>query len=419
MTANACPVPNTHKRLLEIHRLIHQCQENYFDPEGFRTNLNATIQAIRNLTFALQNEKDSIVNFDDWYKNWQNKMKADEILQWLNKSRVKIVHQKDLETKSIIKVTIKNYLDIFQVEFNLPPFFPTEIIGSACVEFLSKKYPNKEIKECYAIVERRWIESELPNWELLDALTYGFKFLYQLVIDAHEKVALNINNCIINDSLHHLSEEEVLTGDLVCINKEQTYRIETVSLSDFATISFDMEEVEFEEDVARKALSRYKIDESSFNTNENLYEFAKMCNEFARKILVKDKVHRRMFLLHSPSGKWELIEAEAEDKTRKFILMSEIAKIVKSKKIDAVIHIAEAWVSRDVDSIAKGIPVSESKGKREVLIVTLLEKNKGEIIFTNSFKRGLFGNIILSETEISINEESTYLSPIKKAWDEI
>lgn len=30
-----CLIPNTHKRLLEAHRLWHQTLDNYFDPEGF------------------------------------------------------------------------------------------------------------------------------------------------------------------------------------------------------------------------------------------------------------------------------------------------------------------------------------------------------------------------------------------------
>jgi hypothetical protein len=418
MDKNTCRIPNTHKRLIEIHRLLHQCQENYFDPDGFRTNLNATIQAIRNLTFALQNEKEKIPEFDVWYQNWQDKMKEDEILRWLNKSRVKIVHQKDLETKSIIKITIKNYLDVFKLELTLPPFIPSEIIGSKCVKLLSEKYPNEKIKECFAVVERKWIESELSNWELLDALVYGFKFLYQLVIEAHEKTECKIDNCNIKDSLHHLSEEEILTGQYNCANTQQTIRSETITLSDFETVSFGMKEIQFQKEIAKKAMSRYKINGSIFSFEGDLLEYAKMCNELAKKVLVKDKYHRRMFMLHSSSNKWELIDAEVIDKTGKFMLMSELAKLVKRKGVDALIHISEAWVSGDVDSIAKGVSVSETKDKREVLIVTLLTKNKEEINFSTFFKRGLFGNIILSETVVSSSDRSMYLEPIRKIWEE-
>ncbi|NLD48310.1 MAG: hypothetical protein GX660_14140, partial [Clostridiaceae bacterium] len=109
-----CLICNTHKRLTEAHRLWHQAFENYFNPEGFRVNLNATIQALRNLTFALQSEKTVIPNFDDWYLNWQEKMKHDNILKWLNDSRVTIVHQRDLETKSVARVAIFNYSELLK-----------------------------------------------------------------------------------------------------------------------------------------------------------------------------------------------------------------------------------------------------------------------------------------------------------------
>ena len=418
MDKNICMIPNTHKRLNEIHRLLHQCQENYYDPEGFRTNLNATIQAIRNLTFALQNEKENIPEFDEWYINWQEKMKEDEILRWLNKSRVKIVHQKDLETKSIIKITIKNYLDVFKLELTLPHFLPSEIVGSECVNLLSEKYPNEKIEECFAVVERKWVESELSNWELLDALVYGFEFLYKLVNEAHEKTECKIENCTIKDSLHHLSTEEILTGKYNCADKQQTVRSETITLSDFETISFDKKEIKFQKESAKKALKRYKVDESNFGLKEDLLEFAKNCNEIAKKVLVKDKYHRRIFMLHTPPDVWELIDAEANDKTGKFMLMSELAKLVKRKGVDALIHISEAWVSGDVNSIAKGVSVSDTKDKREVLIVTLLTKNKEEINFSTLFKRGLFGNIILSETVVSSSDRSMYLEPIRKIWEE-
>ena len=55
---NTCKVPVTHNRLLEAHYLWHQAALCYHDPFRFRTHMNALIQALRNITFALQNEKD-------------------------------------------------------------------------------------------------------------------------------------------------------------------------------------------------------------------------------------------------------------------------------------------------------------------------------------------------------------------------
>ncbi|WP_053366285.1 hypothetical protein [Bacillus sp. FJAT-27245] len=412
-----CPIPNTHNRLKEIHRLWHQCLDNYFDPEGFRTNLNAAIQALRNLTFALQNEKKAIPNFDDWYSNWQTKMGDDELLKWLNKARVKIVHQKDLETKSIAKVTVKNYLDIAELKMELPPFIPIELIASQCVKSLSKKYPEHVIKNCYAVIERRWTEANLPNWELLDALAYGFNFFSQLINEAHEMANCKISTCSMRDTLHKLTKEEIETGRYVCMTTQQGIRSETITLSDFATVTVGFKEVKLNEKTAKKTLKKYKIHELPFNEIEIL-GYAKKVNEIAKKVLVKDKYHRQIFMLHSPSRGWKVIDAEVENQTSKFILMSQLGEIVKKDNIDAIIHVSEIWLTQDISAVAKGVSVAETKDKREALSVTVIGKNNINKTYLTIFKRGLLGKIILNKTEVNENLDGlNYLNPIKRIWD--
>jgi hypothetical protein len=62
-----CPIPGTHNRLREAHRLWHQAADQYADPAGFQPNLNATIQALRNVTWVLQKEHAAVPDFEPWY----------------------------------------------------------------------------------------------------------------------------------------------------------------------------------------------------------------------------------------------------------------------------------------------------------------------------------------------------------------
>jgi len=55
-----CPIPTAHVRLSELHLLWHQAASSYYNPALFRANLNAAIQASRNVTFALQAEKANV-----------------------------------------------------------------------------------------------------------------------------------------------------------------------------------------------------------------------------------------------------------------------------------------------------------------------------------------------------------------------
>src|SRR5208337_3068875 len=83
----SCPIPLTHSRLRHAHLLWHQALQNYHNPEAFRANLNATIEALRNVTFVLQNEKHVFLDFDKWYGRWQELLKTDPTAKWLNEAR--------------------------------------------------------------------------------------------------------------------------------------------------------------------------------------------------------------------------------------------------------------------------------------------------------------------------------------------
>lgn len=95
-----CPLPKTHRRLVEAHVLWHQSLDRYQQPALFQANLNATIQALRNTTFVLQSEKHLFSKFEDWYGPWQERMKADPVLRWLIAARNTVVKEGELETAS-------------------------------------------------------------------------------------------------------------------------------------------------------------------------------------------------------------------------------------------------------------------------------------------------------------------------------
>ena len=81
--AGSCPIPNAHRRLHECHRLWHAAAAEYDDQEGFRTSLNALLQALRNVTFVLQKEKRGIPDFDTWSEQWREIMGKDGVAAYV------------------------------------------------------------------------------------------------------------------------------------------------------------------------------------------------------------------------------------------------------------------------------------------------------------------------------------------------
>ena len=78
----------------------------YHDPHAFRYNLNAFIQALRNVTFILQAEKEKPDGFAKWYENARDRLKADDRLKRFVNARNLIVKRQMLESSSELKVGI-------------------------------------------------------------------------------------------------------------------------------------------------------------------------------------------------------------------------------------------------------------------------------------------------------------------------
>jgi hypothetical protein len=105
-------------------------EENYFDPERFRLNLNSFVQEARNVTFILQKNKKELPRFEEWYAGWQDKLKADRILRWIVESRNRITKQGDLEIKSeCFVIFTTDWTDEFSRRFKGNPLTPSPVLA--------------------------------------------------------------------------------------------------------------------------------------------------------------------------------------------------------------------------------------------------------------------------------------------------
>lgn len=413
-----CPIPNTHKRLLEIHRLWHQTLVNYFEPEGFRVNLNATIQSIRNLTFALQNEKKVFNNFDEWYGKWQEKMKNDKVMKWLNKSRVTIVHMEDLKTKSLARVTIYHYFEVFKADIGIPIDLPYEMIA---IYLKDNKYiKDYHIKNDYVLkVERKWVVDTLPDKELLNALSYCYGFLNKLVIDAHNELNCDINECDIKDELHQHKVKVLSSGILSCMESANEIRTSKISLRTLENIRLKQKTVKKDEDIIEEAVDRYNLNDIDFDDkDEDIISHAKKIIELSKNVLKKDKFHMPMLLLRIPDkGMVPYGSSIPEDRSDKYIFMEEIAKIVNKLNVDGIISIFESWLSSDLESFSKGIPIENHKNKKECIHVSVVTKNGIRENYITPFKRNKNGEIIFDQTTKSEGDVLNFMKPIFKVWN--
>ena len=261
-----CPIPAAHRRLAEAHLLWHQALTNYQDPEAFRANLNATIQALRHLTFALQSEKDAIPNFDEWYGGWQSRLKLDADAKWLHSARSIVVHQGDLEITSTALLKILTWKDEVLAESQIPPWADTSAILDS-IPFLDllndAKTPKVDLRDAALEIERRWSVAELNGKEILETLARIYGLLGDLVLDAHAQVEQL--ECIPVDPVHaDFRSVYHLTGTLQCMAMGREMRTQRIKLASGEHYEVITESAPVSNDDLRHAPKRYKFDKDYY-----------------------------------------------------------------------------------------------------------------------------------------------------------
>jgi hypothetical protein len=82
-----CPFANAEKRLTDSAEFWKKAEASYQEPVDFVRYTQATILALRAVTFVLQSAKRQIPEFHAWYADWQEKMRQDHVLHWLKETR--------------------------------------------------------------------------------------------------------------------------------------------------------------------------------------------------------------------------------------------------------------------------------------------------------------------------------------------
>ena len=178
---------STVDKLVECQYFLAMMLRNYHDPSAFRYNLNAFIQALRNVTFMLQSEDNKPDGFDEWYQEQRAKMRENPLLRNFVQARNIVVKQQMLEAKS------KCSLGLFRgrrmkiaLRGEVPPCVDT-------IEYLerAKKFAIGFIldKEHSAIgeqigVERTWVVEALGDADVVTHCAHALEAIVTVVEEA-------------------------------------------------------------------------------------------------------------------------------------------------------------------------------------------------------------------------------------------
>ncbi len=403
-----CLLESVHNRLGEVHKFWHDMLSEYQNPENFRISLNAAIQSLRNITFLLQSNKSFISNFDQWYEQYRDLMKSDEILKWLHQARNVIVKQQDLELHSIAAARVRAWEDVSRLEFQISPFITTEQIAKDLVRLHVVKAPKPIADYAILNVERKWIVNDLPSHELLDVIAHGYKFFQNLLSDAHKQMGFDIESCKEQYGPRH---ENSFNPCMSVTRDDRSANIKLNNQELFPKVEFNdftekSKTPEFQDKIRRYSEIRPALP----SRVDDIFEFVKIINERAKQMLVLDGRHATIFILCYLDGSYRPLGMHAENQSEKYILIRSVADQVKRTKASGVIAISEIWLILEEERDGYNLP-AEHSNKKEALQVSAVSKDKISV-FTTFFTKYKSGKIRLGGTHEDKSQTFKLMEPI-------
>ena len=413
-----CPLAQVDKRLDDVRLAWIEALKNYNNPNEFTRRLNVCVTTLRSVTFVLQKCKKRIPNFEAWYGKLQEIMRADDVMRWLVHARNYIEKSGDLQTLSIadVIVTVDWGMKIYQ-RFAVNPFLNSLQIAEKVKELVSN---GKEKADSMLLeLERRWVDVQLPDYEVLDALSYCYSFVAKVVEDAHKQVGI-LGLCPYRKAQGVLDIDpkriEHLGGRPPCMVATRAERTVWLKVSTGEELRPVKYHKEVDHDEAREAAKRYGLDESSAFFKKklgSLREEAEFWLNMGKVVLCKDGYHIPMVVLHGPNP--TIIHIRLDEQVDKYLMWERIAEDVEVCGAEKLVFVAEMWLRVPEEKLH---PKGYDYKPREGLSVIAASKDGGFVSICAEFKRE--GNSIHFLKEHLVQKESPIdtrqLEPVRKVW---
>jgi hypothetical protein len=411
-TTNAdAPGATANKRLFDARTHWVRALDAYFSPEDFRIEINACIQALRNVTFVLQADKARIPNFDHWYGGWQSRMRADDRMKWSVEARNTIVKAKDLELHSKLRASlVGSYLDS-EIPTLQAQFSPQITTANILAEFRKRGIPDEYMQHAQLRIERRWVINDFPASEFLELLAYCWTFLSRVLIDLPNASTgtppaegWGLPPCMVDD------------GECRSIwIKVSTAEVSLLDTSSAGTISKgDIDPAAQADIIAKYGLASMPTPP---RTGNELRDRALFIFEMAKTMLKVDGHHVFTVMLFTHGNKAIFLELRPEDRSDKYRMWRTVASEVKRIQAKSLICIAEAWTA----TIQCGQPfqhAADVPNRGEALNLIAASEDGTGFTFSAPFTRVGAEIVIQEAEEFSLDTVNT-IAPVLAVWKEM
>jgi hypothetical protein len=181
-----CPLYQADDKGAEAHYFLERMMVTYHDPDPFRWNLNAFVQALRSITFYIQKLLKHQDGFEAWYAAQQALMKADPLLQKFVEGRNILVKQRNLYVESAAVIGVYRYRKPrLGMHVNVPVYVSSRDLLKRA-DSLNLLDAERSAEEEEYGVEREWRVPELGDGNVLDLCDEAWIRLAGVLERAHD-----------------------------------------------------------------------------------------------------------------------------------------------------------------------------------------------------------------------------------------
>lgn len=389
----------------------------YHDAEDFRVALNAAIQAIRNVTFALQNQKSSIPNFDPWYSAWQSALREDFLMKWCVEARNRIVKQSDLETHSIAMASLA--IDYREPPVSIFPVSPFESSRDIALYLQKDVLPAPMKSYGYLYVERRWVAADLPPFEVLETLAYAVFVLKTMLLDIVDqrgpKVFYGANGAPRPATFEAgVIDDKYLPDFVGSFRKHRTAWLE-LSSSEFVRVGES--QIKYEPNEGARAEARYGLSKLQLGKETRKGDLKGRVNFFltvGKRMLEVDGYHVHQVFLVDRKNRLTTVAPHFATSGEKPLIWAEIAKRAKKERATAIFTVLESW-SAPFDPATPTQRPEESPNRMELLVaIGFTHRGDGYAVAAPFFRKG--NQITFGPESVMRIDKIRFLEAFRRVW---
>lgn len=375
------------RRLADLAQALANCAASYFDPETFRRNVNHFLTTSRTVTFLIQKNKTDIPDFESWYgetvlKPWNQ----DVIMTWAKDARNFIEKEGDLELNSQLTVTLfHSYLTEGDIRIEVGR---RELIHAGVTKLIRlarKSFPTHVERDAAVKIERRWVTSSLPDWEILRALTYVYRRVRKCCAELAKHLKMEVDDSA--DRITGEVPDEASMAQYVKLSTGDTYVVGTEPFGDPELFPPPPE------------IRDVFIRPGAAPVWKSLNDAIQYYSETARATFNHFGNHVSILFIFDEHWRLALMTTiQFADQTEKYIFWRMVGDKVRTLRAHGLVWIGESW-ERELETTQRGPP---RKGRilGEHLSVTGVDRNGHLERIVWSIKRG-------SEDSKPVLEEDT------------